>query len=61
MGILTIPSSIALRNWIMILNTVDEESSLVQGGTNISFMVCPLVEGSEDVIKLNFIKIFKVV
>ena len=61
MGILTIPSSIALRNWIMILNTVDEESSLVQRGTNISFMVHPLIEGSENAIKLNFIKIFKVV
>ena len=45
----------------MVLNTVDEESSLVQGGTNISFMVRPLIEGSEDVIKLNFLKFFYVV
>ena len=61
MVILANPSAIELRNWIMMLNTVDEESSFVQGGTNISFMVRPLIEGSDDVIKLNFIKVFKVV
>ena len=45
----------------MVLNTIDKESSFVQGGANISFMVRPLIEGSEDMIKLNYIKVFKVI
>ena len=60
-GILSIQSFITLRNWVMVLNTVDEENSLVKGGAYICFMIRRLIEDSEDVIKLNFFKIFEVV
>ena len=45
----------------MMLNTVDEECSPIQGGTNVGFMVSPLMEGSEYVIKLDIFKVFKLI
>ena len=43
----------------MVLNTIDEEDSLIQGGAYIGFMIHHLIEDSEDVIELNFFKVIQ--
>ena len=42
----------------MILDSIDENNSLVQGGAYIGFMIRHLVEIPKDVVAINFFKIF---
>ena len=51
-------STNTLRNWILVLNTTDEEESLVQGGAYIGFMIRYLVEIPKDMVAFNLFKIF---
>ena len=43
----------------MLLDPIDEDNSLAQGGTYIGFVICHLVEVPKDVVALNFFKFFQ--